>query len=109
MKDVEQFPQVCPLSATRVIITTVSVKISRKDAAMQVMNVAFIITALLCTVIGGCGYYMFGSAARDVVTFNLPAVRVLASLSFAMPADILGQLVGHTRPVSQDLHCRRDD
>ena len=42
---------------------------------MQVMNVAFIVTALLCTVIGGCGYYMFGSAARDVITFNLPAVR----------------------------------
>jgi len=76
---------------------------------MQVMNVAFIITALLCTVIGGCGYYMFGSAARDVVTFNLPAVRVLASLSSAMLADILRRLLGHTGPASKNLRCCRDD
>lgn len=39
------------------------------------MNVSFLITSLLCTLIGGSGYYMFGSAARDVITFNLPAVR----------------------------------
>ena len=54
---------------------------------MQVMNVAFIITALLCTVIGGCGYYMFGSAARDVVTFNLPAVRLRAAVVIPMLAE----------------------
>lgn len=40
------------------------------------MNVSFMLTALLCTLIGGSGYYMFGSAARDIVTFNLPSVRV---------------------------------
>ncbi len=44
-----------------------------------------------------------------VVTFNLPAVRVLASLSSAMLADILRRLLGHTGPASKNLRCCRDD
>ena len=44
------------------------------------MNVAFFVTCVLCTIIGGCGYYMFGSAAKDVVIFNLPSVRALMHL-----------------------------
>ena len=104
MKDVEQFPQVCcrcPYAARVIInvmcfnnrrdkaaINVMCCKNKRDEAAMQVMNVAFIITALLCTVIGGCGYYMFGSVARDVVTFNLPAVRLLAA-SLALPCLLM--------------------
>ncbi len=35
---------------------------------------AFLIVALFCTFIGGAGYLMYGTAAADVVIFNLPAV-----------------------------------
>ena len=43
--------------------------------ATQVLNVAYLVVGGLCTFIGATGYYMYGNAARDLVTFNLPAVR----------------------------------
>ena len=43
--------------------------------ALQVLNVAYMVVGGLCTFIGASGYYMYGTAARDLVTFNLPAVR----------------------------------
>lgn len=36
------------------------------------LNVAYLGVALLCTFVGCAGYYMYGSAAADVVIFNLP-------------------------------------
>ena len=41
----------------------------------QVLNVAFLMVGTLCTLVGSAGYYMYGNAVRDVVTFNLPKVR----------------------------------
>ncbi|KAG1674282.1 hypothetical protein FOA52_013471 [Chlamydomonas sp. UWO 241] len=38
----------------------------------QVLNVAYLIVATCCTLIGTLGYYMYGSRALDVVIFNLP-------------------------------------
>ena len=43
------------------------------------MNVAYLIVGLVCTFIGAAGYYMYGSAAGDIVIFNLPA-GVLATI-----------------------------
>lgn len=37
---------------------------------------AYLVVGGLCTFIGATGYYMYGTAARDLVTFNLPAVRM---------------------------------
>jgi len=45
----------------------------------QVLNVAYLIVATLCTFIGAAGYYMYGSGACDIVIFNLPP-GVLATL-----------------------------
>lgn len=36
---------------------------------------AFLMVGTLCTLVGSAGYYMYGNAVRDVVTFNLPKVR----------------------------------
>eukprot|EP00199_Chlamydomonas_sp_CCMP681_P000942 CAMPEP_0119103356 /NCGR_PEP_ID=MMETSP1180-20130426/1798_1 /TAXON_ID=3052 ORGANISM="Chlamydomonas cf sp, Strain CCMP681" /NCGR_SAMPLE_ID=MMETSP1180 /ASSEMBLY_ACC=CAM_ASM_000741 /LENGTH=441 /DNA_ID=CAMNT_0007087827 /DNA_START=206 /DNA_END=1531 /DNA_ORIENTATION=- len=38
----------------------------------QVLNVAYLAVTLLCTFVGMAGYHMYGSAAADVVIFNLP-------------------------------------
>ena len=46
---------------------------------LQVLNVAYMVVGGLCTFIGATGYYMYGTAARDLVTFNLPAVRMQLS------------------------------
>ena len=39
------------------------------------LNVAYLIVGGLCTFFGVVGYYMYGTAAKDLITFNLPAVR----------------------------------
>lgn len=44
---------------------------------LQVLNVAFLIVAFLCSFIGGAGYYMYGSAAADIVIFNMPGVLAM--------------------------------
>ena len=49
------------------------------STALQVLNVAYGTVAGLCTFIGATGYYMYGSAAKDLITFNLPAVCVVLS------------------------------
>ena len=43
----------------------------------QVLDAAYLVVGALCTFIGAAGYYMYGNAARDVVTFNLPKVHPL--------------------------------
>ncbi len=40
----------------------------------QVLDVAYLLVGVLCTFLGGAGYYMYGNTARDVITFNLPKV-----------------------------------
>ena len=35
---------------------------------------AYLTVGGLCTFIGAAGYYMYGAAAKDLITFNLPAV-----------------------------------
>lgn len=40
----------------------------------QVLDVAYLVVGGLCTFIGAAGYYMYGNAALDVITFNLPKV-----------------------------------
>lgn len=40
----------------------------------QVLDAAYLVVGSLCTFIGAAGYYMYGNAARDVITFNLPKV-----------------------------------
>lgn len=42
---------------------------------LQVLNLAYVILASLCTFLGVTGYAMYGSQVLDVVTFNLPKVR----------------------------------
>lgn len=37
----------------------------------QVLNVAYLIVAGLCSLMGAAGYYMFGTGSLDVITFNL--------------------------------------
>lgn len=49
----------------------------------QVLNVAYLIVAGFCTMIGGLGYYMYGHNAADVVIFNLPT-GVLATVCCCM-------------------------
>jgi vesicular inhibitory amino acid transporter len=39
----------------------------------QVLNMAYTIVAVVCTLIGSAGYYMYGKGAADIVIFNLPA------------------------------------
>ena len=50
---------------------------------------AFFIVAFLCSFIGGAGYYMYGSAAADIVIFNMPGVLAMlwwvACLCNALP------------------------
>ncbi|GFR41259.1 hypothetical protein Agub_g1934 [Astrephomene gubernaculifera] len=40
----------------------------------QVLNVAYLVVALMCTLMGAAGYYMYGTGALDLVTFNLSGV-----------------------------------
>lgn len=47
----------------------------RCNDVAQVLNTAYLVVGGLCTFIGATGYYMFGTAAKDLITFNLPAVR----------------------------------
>lgn len=61
------------------VFPSIRAQMKQPEQFPRVMDVSFLLTALLCTLIGGAGYYMFGSAARDVITFNLP-VGVLATL-----------------------------
>lgn len=49
----------------------------------QVLDVAYIIVAGLCTFIGTAGYFMYGPAAADIVIFNLPA-GLLATICSAL-------------------------
>lgn len=35
---------------------------------------AYLVVAVLCTLMGGAGYYMYGAGALDLVTFNLTGV-----------------------------------
>ena len=49
---------------------------------VQVLNVAYAIVALMCTFLGVAGYLMYGPGVLDVITFNLPAVRVFQGTSF---------------------------
>ena len=51
---------------------------------LQVLNVAYATVAGLCTFIGATGYYMYGTAAKDLITFNLPAVCMTATLPMAL-------------------------
>ena len=48
---------------------------------VQVLNVAYAIVALMCTFLGVAGYLMYGPGVLDVITFNLPAVRVFQRTS----------------------------
>ena len=41
----------------------------------QALNVSFFLTFVVCSLVAGAGYAMYGPAVRDVVTFNLPRVR----------------------------------
>jgi Transmembrane amino acid transporter protein len=43
---------------------------------LQVINTAYGITASICGLMGTLGYLMYGNGVKDVVTFNLPPVRL---------------------------------
>ncbi|GLC35800.1 hypothetical protein PLESTB_000495600 [Pleodorina starrii] len=53
----------------------------------QVLNVAYLAVAVLCTLMGGAGYYMYGTGALDLITFNLTGVlaAVCASVILINP------------------------
>ncbi|GIL72720.1 hypothetical protein Vretifemale_3019 [Volvox reticuliferus] len=53
----------------------------------QVLNVAYLVVAVLCTLMGGAGYYMYGTGALDLITFNLTGVlaAVCASVILVNP------------------------
>lgn len=38
------------------------------------LNVAYLVVAIMCTLMGAAGYYMFGTGALDLITFNLSGV-----------------------------------
>lgn len=50
--------------------------------AAQVLDVAYLVVGGLCTFIGAAGYYMYGNAALDVITFNLPKVTKCFSRAY---------------------------
>jgi hypothetical protein len=41
-----------------------------------VLDTAYLMVGALCTFIGSAGYWMYGNAARDVITFNLPKASI---------------------------------
>lgn len=38
------------------------------------LNTAYLVVAVLCTLMGSAGYYMYGTGAADIVTMNLGGV-----------------------------------
>ncbi|PNW85026.1 hypothetical protein CHLRE_03g168550v5 [Chlamydomonas reinhardtii] len=53
----------------------------------QVLNVAYLAVAVICTLMGAAGYYMYGTGALDLVTFNMvgPLAAVCASVILINP------------------------
>ncbi|PNH00569.1 Vacuolar amino acid transporter 1, partial [Tetrabaena socialis] len=44
----------------------------------QVLNVAYLVVAALCTLMGAAGYHMYGTGALDLITFNLSGITAVA-------------------------------
>jgi len=51
-----------------------SVKASMKEPEQfpQALRLSFFLTAITCSLVAALGYAMYGTAVRDIVTFNLP-------------------------------------
>ncbi|MEW5303382.1 MAG: hypothetical protein WDW36_006081 [Sanguina aurantia] len=52
-----------------------AIQASMKDPKQfpKVLDIAYLIVGLMCTFVGGAGYYMYGANAADIVSWNLPA------------------------------------
>lgn len=44
----------------------------------RAVTYGYVITALICTVLGGFGYALYGSQTQPVITASLPAMSVIA-------------------------------
>ncbi|KAG2499329.1 hypothetical protein HYH03_002906 [Edaphochlamys debaryana] len=53
----------------------------------QVLNVAYLVVVVLCSLMGAAGYYMYGTGALDLVTFNMSGLlaAVCASVILINP------------------------
>jgi solute carrier family 32 (vesicular inhibitory amino acid transporter) len=58
------------------VFPSVQASMSRPQDFPRVLNAAYATVAMLSTFLAAAGYFMFGSGALDVVTFNLPAVTL---------------------------------
>ncbi|KAK9903315.1 hypothetical protein WJX75_002640 [Coccomyxa subellipsoidea] len=54
------------------VFPSVRASMKRPEQFPKVLDVAYLVVGGLCTFIGAAGYYMYGNAALDVITFNLP-------------------------------------
>ncbi|CAL8465508.1 g5044 [Coccomyxa elongata] len=54
------------------VFPSVRASMKRPQLFPKVLDAAYLVVGALCTFIGAAGYYMYGNAALDVVTFNLP-------------------------------------
>jgi len=59
------------------VFPSIQASMKKPSEFPQVLNVAFFIVAFLCSFIGGAGYYMYGSAAADIIIFNMPGVLAM--------------------------------
>lgn len=53
----------------------------------QALRLSFFLTAITCSLVAALGYAMYGTAVRDIVTFNLP--RVSRHLECQLPMHYL--------------------
>jgi len=54
------------------VFPAIQASMAEPERFPQVLNVAFLLVAGLCTFIAASGYLMYGKAAADIVIFNLP-------------------------------------
>jgi solute carrier family 32 (vesicular inhibitory amino acid transporter) len=53
------------------VFPSIQAAMRKPEEFPSVLNTAYFVVAGLCTFLGVAGYYMYGSNAMDVITFNL--------------------------------------
>lgn len=67
----------CSVHSASVAADMVQNQLTYKAATLrvlQVLNVAYLVVAVLCTLMGSAGYYMYGTGALDIIPMNLGGV-----------------------------------
>jgi hypothetical protein len=75
-----------------------------------VLNVAYVVVASICTFLAVAGYYMYGNAAKDVITFNMRNGASTAAGSPQLCADTCAAQMQSGKPLYDAWwlvrHCR---